>query len=244
MKRRSRAGRETVKGRRRKTATLKHRSAPKPTPDHGLSAAGLQEQLDHRTRELNEALEQQKAASEVLRVISSTPGDLEPVFQTILANATRICEAKFGNLWLREGDNVRIAATHGAPSAYRDYLKSEPVVVPAPGSAMARVVADREVVQIDDITKAPTHGMKMRLATIKLAKARSLVGVPMLKDNEVIGGIAIYRQEVRSFSEKQVELLKASRAKPSSPSRTRGCSTNCVSARRTSPNAQPTLRKR
>ena len=174
----------------------------------GLSAAGLQKQLDHRTRELNEALEQQTAASEVLRVISSTPGDLEPVFQTILANATRICKARFGNLWLREGDNVRIAATHGAPSAYRDYLKSEPVAVPAPGSALARVVADREVVQIDDIRKAPTHGMNMRLATIKLAKARSLVGVPMLKENEVIGGIAIYRQEVRPFSEKQVELLK------------------------------------
>jgi len=141
MKRRSRAGGEIVRGRRRKTATLKHRIAPKPTPDHGLSAAGLQKQLDHRTRELNEALEQQTAASEVLRVISSTPGDLEPVFQTILANATRICEARFGNLWLREGDNVRIAATHG-PSAYRDYLKS------------------------------------------------------------------VYRQEVRPFSEKQVELLK------------------------------------
>ena len=188
--------------------TLKRGIAPKPTPDRRLSAAGLQEQLDHRTRELNEALEQQAATSEVLHVISSAPGKLEPVFKAILTRATRICQAKFGNLWLREGDNVRIAATHGAPSAYREYLKAEPVVVPAPGSAMARVVSNREVVQIDDIRKAPTHGMKIRLATIKLAKARSLVGVPMLKENEVIGGIAIYRQEVRPFSDKQIELLK------------------------------------
>ena len=208
MRRRSRAGGEPIKTRRRKTATLKRRTAPKPTLDRRLSAAGLQEQLDHRTRELNEALEQQAATSEVLHVISSAPGKLEPVFKAILTRATRICQAKFGNLWLREGDNVRIAATHGAPSAYREYLKAEPVVVPAPGSAMARVVSNREVVQIDDIRKAPTHSMKMRLATIKLAKARSLVGVPMLKENEVIGGIAIYRQEVRPFSDKQIELLK------------------------------------
>ena len=188
--------------------TLKRGIAPKPTLDRRLSAAGLQEQLDHRTRELNEALEQQAATSEVLHVISSAPGKLEPVFKAILTRATRICQAKFGNLWLREGDNIRIAATHGAPSAYREYLKAEPVVVPAPGSAVARLVSNREVVQIDDIRKAPTHGMKMRLATIKLAKARSLVGVPMLQENEVIGGIAIYRQEVRPFSDKQVDLLK------------------------------------
>ena len=188
--------------------TLKRGIAPKPTPDRRRSAAGLQEQLDHRTRELNEALEQQAAASEVLHVISSAPGKLEPVFKAILTRATRICQAKFGNLWLREGDNVRIAATHGAPSAYREYLKAEPVVVPAPGSGMARVVSNREVVQIDDISKAPTYGMRMRIATIKIAKARTLVGVPMLKENEAIGLIAIYRQEVRPFSDKQIELLK------------------------------------
>ena len=84
--------------------------------------------------QVREALERQAATSEVLRVISSSPSELESVFQAILANATRICEAKFGNLWLREGDNARIAATHGAPSGYREYLKSEPVAVPAPGS--------------------------------------------------------------------------------------------------------------
>jgi GAF domain-containing protein len=208
VKKSSRAGGKPARVRRRSALKPKGRSAPKAMLRRGSAPAG-QTEVARLTRELHEALEQQTATSEVLRVISSSPSELESVFQAILANATRICEAKFGNLWLREGDKVRIAATHGAPSAYREYLKSEPVAVPAPGSALARVLTNREVIQIEDITKAPTHGMKVRVATIKLAKARSLVGVPMLKENDVIGGIAIYRQEVRPFSEKQIELLKS-----------------------------------
>jgi GAF domain-containing protein len=168
----------------------------------------LFEAEQQRTRELTESLEQQTATADVLRVISSSPGDLEPVFQAILANATRICAAKFGNLWLREGNNFRIAATHGAPPAYVKYLKREPVVTPEPESAMAQIADRREAVQIEDISEAPTHGMSMRVATINLAKARSLVGVPMIKDDELIGIIAVYRQEVRSFNDKQVDLLK------------------------------------
>ena len=159
------------------------------------------------TRELNEALEQQTATAEILRVISSSPGDLQPVFEAILENATRICEAKFGNLWLREGDKFRIVALYGGSPEYREYLFAEPLVVPDAQSAMGRVANNREVVQIDDISKAPTYGMRMRIATIKIAKARTLVGVPMLKDNEVVGIIAIYRQEVRPFTDKQIELL-------------------------------------
>jgi GAF domain-containing protein len=210
MKRRSGAvGGYPAKRRPRKALRLKGRKASKAVTRRGSAPAGHETEVARLTRELHEALERQTATSEVLRVISSSPSQLESVFQTILANATRICEAKFGNLWLREGDNARVVATHGAPSAYREYLKSEPVVVPAPGSALARVLTNREVVQIEDITEAPTHDMKVRLATIKLAKARSLIGVPLVKEKEVIGAIAIYRQEVRSFSEKQVELLKS-----------------------------------
>ena len=173
-----------------------------------IENARLFEAEQQRTRELTESLEQQTAAADVLRVISSSQGDLEPVFQAILANATRICAAKFGNLWLREGNNFRIAATHGAPPAYVKYLKREPVVTPEPESAMAQIADRREAVQIEDISEAPTHGMSMRVATIRLAKARSLVGVPMIKDNELIGIIAVYRQEVRPFSDKQVDLLR------------------------------------
>ena len=167
----------------------------------------LFEAEQQRTRELSESLEQQTATSEVLRVISRSPGELEPVFQAMLENATRICEAKLGNLWLREGDKFRIVAIHGGSQEYRDYLFSEPLVLPDPQSAMARIANNRETVHIDDISTAPTYGMRVRVATIEVAKARTLVGVPMLKDNEVIGIIAIYRQEVRPFTDKQIDLL-------------------------------------
>jgi two-component system, NtrC family, sensor kinase len=205
MKRRSKVGGQ--QGRRRKAMPLKRGNAPKAKRRRSSSARGQETTVARLTSELHEALERQTATSDVLRLISSTSSELGPVFQTILANATRICEAKFGNLWLREGDNFRIAATHGAPSAYREYLKREPVVVPDSASAMGRIAASREAVQLEDISKAATHGMKMRLATIKLAKARSLVGVPMLKENELIGIIAIYRQEVRPFTDEQIELI-------------------------------------
>ena len=158
--------------------------------------------------ELRQSLEQQTATADVLRVISSSPGDLEPVFEAMLENAVRICDANFGNLWLREGNRFRIVAIKGASQEYRDFLFSEPVVEPHPHSAMGRIALSKEVVQIDDISNAPTYGQRMRVATIQIAKARTLVGVPMLKDDQVIGIIGIYRQEVRLFADKQVELLK------------------------------------
>jgi GAF domain-containing protein len=178
------------------------------------SLVQLKKQLEERTRELAEArahlaeaLEQQTATSEVLQVISSSPGELEPVFEAMLENATRICGAKFGNLWLREADNFRIAATYGAPRAYEDYLRREPVVHPGPQSTMARLVETRQAIQVADIKAAPTFGSGMRVATIELAGARTLIGVPLLRDDGVIGIIGIYRQEVRPFTDKQVALV-------------------------------------
>jgi class 3 adenylate cyclase/putative methionine-R-sulfoxide reductase with GAF domain len=158
--------------------------------------------------ELRASLEQQTATADVLRIISSSPGQLKPVFQAILQNATRICEATFGNLWLREGNKFRIVETHGAPLEYRKYLESEPLVDPEPESAMARIARTAGVIQIDDIAAAPTYGSRMRTATIELAKARTLVGVPMLKEGAVVGIIAIYRQDVRAFSAEQIALLQ------------------------------------
>ena len=188
--------------------TLKRGIAPKTVRRRSSSPTGQETKVARLARELNEAVEQQTATAEILRVISSSPGDLPPVFEAILENATRICEAKFGNLWLREGDKFRIVAMHGGSPEYREYLFAEPLIVLNAQDAVSRVVSHREVIQIDDISKAPTYGMRPRIATIKIAKARTLVGVPMLKDNEVVGIIAIYRQEVRPFTAKQIELVQ------------------------------------
>src|SRR4030095_2718272 len=116
------------------------------------------------------------------------------VFQAMLENATRICDAKFGNLWLREADNFHIAATHGAALAYEDYLRRETAVHPDPQSTMARLVETKQAIQVADIKAAPTFGSGMRVATIELAGARTLIGVPSLRDAEVIGIIGIYPQ--------------------------------------------------
>ena len=168
----------------------------------------LFDEVQARTRELSESLEQQTATSEVLKVISSTPGELEPVFSIMLANAVRICGAKFGNLWLREGDAFRIGATHGAPSAYVEYLRNEQVFQPKPELGLGQLIKTKEFFQVTDIAAAPTHGDNLRQATIDLAGARTLIVVPMLKDNEVVGAIAIYRQEVKQFTDKQIELVQ------------------------------------
>src|SRR5580704_7161722 len=173
------------------------------------SYADLEQKVEDRTHELSQALEQQTATSEILQVISSSPGSLQPVFSAMLKNATRICEAKFRNLWVREGDKFRIVAINGGTQEYRDLLFSEPLVLPAPDSAMGRSAGTGQVVQIDDIRDTPTHGMKFRMATIEIAKARTLVAVPMMKEKEVVGIIAIYRQEVRPFTEKQIALVES-----------------------------------
>ena len=207
MRRRSKAGGQPVKTRRRKTAAPERRNAPKSVRSRSPFIADLQGQLDRRTRERDEALEQQAATAEVLGIISSSPSELRPVFQAVLENATRICEAKFGNLWLREADNFRIAATHGAPPAYRQFFDREPVVNPDPRSGLGVILKTKQLIHIADIKSPPTYKDKMRNATIKLANARSLVAVPLLRKNEVIGAIAIYRQEVRPFTDKQVALL-------------------------------------
>ena len=118
------------------------------------STAALARKLAEKTRELDEAHERETAASKVLQVISSSPSDLEPVFKTILENATRICGAKFAILRLREGDNFRIAALHNMPPAYVEARERDPLYQlyqPPPGSGFARALATKQIVHIADI---------------------------------------------------------------------------------------------
>jgi two-component system, NtrC family, sensor kinase len=158
--------------------------------------------------ETKEALEQQTATSEVLGVISSSPGELEPVFQAMLENATRICEAKFGVLFRSEGDAVRCVAMHGAPEPFVEERRRNPVIRPHPSTALARALATRRPVQIDDIQNETRPSGYTGAHLARLAGARTVLAVPMLKDNELIGAIIIFRQEVRPFTEKQIELVK------------------------------------
>src|SRR5215472_7802123 len=207
MRRLSKAGGEPFKSRHRKTVVPKRRNSPEAGVRRGSSATDRDAEVARLSQELHEALEQQTATSEVLRVISRSSGELEPVFKTILDNAVRVCGAKFGNLWLRDGDNFRIASTHGAPSAYRDFLRREPVVRADPQLAMVQAVQSKQVVQVPDLAAVSSHGSEVRLAAIKLAGARTLIGVPLLKDDAAIGALGIYRQEVRPFTQKQIELV-------------------------------------
>jgi GAF domain-containing protein len=174
-----------------------------------IENARLFDEVQARTRELSESLEQQTATSEVLQVISSSPGELQPVFDAMLENAVRICGAKFGNLWLREGDSFRIAAMHGAPPAYGDFLRREPLVRLGPETAMVRAVTTRQPVQVADLRASPAYLDRdpLLVASVEVGGIRTLITVPMLKENKPIGVIAIYRQEVRAFTDKQIELL-------------------------------------
>ncbi len=158
--------------------------------------------------ELRESLEQQTATSEVLKVISSSPGDLEPVFEAMLANAVRICEAKLGTLFLSEGDAYRTAALYGAPPAFAEARRRNPLLKPDPGTGLGRVAVTKKAVQIADIRQEPAYtDNPSRASVLDLAGARTMLNVPMLKDNELVGQIGIFRQEVRPFTDKQVELV-------------------------------------
>ena len=176
-----------------------------------IENARLFDEVQRRTQELSESLEQQTATSEVLKVISSSPGELEPVFNAMLANATRICEATFGNLFLREGPTFRAVATHGK-QGYTDYLRHNPVVDlrKNQGVLLERLASTKQVVHVHDLRTDQSYLEKNDriVALVEIAGVRTIVTVPMLKDNELVGAIVIYRQEMRPFSDKQIELVK------------------------------------
>jgi signal transduction histidine kinase/DNA-binding response OmpR family regulator len=174
-----------------------------------LERKRLHDEVTARQRELSESLQQQTATSEVLQVISSSPGELEPVFEAMLANAVRLCDAKFGTLNLYDGEAYRHAALHNVPSAYAAFRQGL-VIRPDPRSSLGQVANTKEVAHVVDLhmTEPYLEGNPAVRSLSDLAGARTLITVPMLKENELIGTIGIYRQEVRPFTDKQIELVK------------------------------------
>src|ERR1700730_585077 len=210
MRRRSGAGPQRANSRRRNTKTQKRRGGLKTPRLRNSSTADHRTQSDvaQLTRERDEALEREKATAEVLRVISSSPGQLEPVFQAMLGNAVRICEASFGALLRFEGGAWRSAAMLGVPPAFAEFWERG-LQRPGPRTALGRVIDTRRTVHIADVTTEPAYveGEPIFVAAVNLGRFRTVLTVPMLKDNELIGVFAIYRQEVRPFTDKQIDLV-------------------------------------
>jgi hypothetical protein len=151
MKQRSRAGGELTKGRRRKTSERKRRNTPKALQRSNSSVAGEETEIARLTCELNEALEQQAASSDVLRVISGSPAELEPVFDAMLQSATRICDAAFGAMLLRDGDAYRRVALHNAPQKFSEYSNKTPILRPGVAPAVDWAIRTRHVAHISDL---------------------------------------------------------------------------------------------
>ncbi|HLI98468.1 MAG TPA: GAF domain-containing protein [Bradyrhizobium sp.] len=173
------------------------------------SYADLENKVEQRTAELTETLQHQTATSEVLQVISSSPGELDPVFQTILSSATRICDAQFGLLVLYEGGGFRCASTFNLPPAFAETFSRNPVIHPPPIDPLGRVIATQQLVHIVDVKQEPAYltGFPPIVELVDLGGARTLLLVPMLRENSLVGVIAIFRQIVHAFSGKQIDLV-------------------------------------
>jgi GAF domain-containing protein len=162
------------------------------------------------TSALTESLEQQTATSEILRVISSSPTAVEPVFETILTSALRLCEAPVGLLFLYENETVRLVADRGAPATFTERVRAPRGLSElSPGVGLARAMADRQPIQVLDTLADPAYaeGTRARLATVERLGARTIVWVPMLREGELVGVICTWRHEVRSFTDAQIQLL-------------------------------------
>jgi GAF domain-containing protein len=207
MRRRDKTGGKAAKTQRPKT--LKRRDAPKVGRRPPTVQAN--EKIELLERRLNEALEQQTATSEVLKVISSSPGALDPVFGTMLAKATELCGASYGTLWLHEGHGFRMTAVHGGlPPAWMEQWRSGALYRPGRDVGLARAAENRQPIQVADMRADPSYmrGDPLPVAAVEIADIRTLLVVPMFKESELVGAIAIYRKEVLPFTEKQIELVK------------------------------------
>jgi class 3 adenylate cyclase/DNA-binding FrmR family transcriptional regulator len=209
MKRRSKAGGVPTKGRRSKTPKPLRRNAQKTTPHLNAANNEKETEVGQLARELKEAMERQTATSDILHVISSSSGELEPVFDAILQNAARICQAQFGTLNLYDGTAYRTVALHNAPRHFARIRLGE-TFRPHSESGLARVARNKQIVQIDDIRTGQPYieGDKTVVELADIAGARTLSIVPLLNKEKLVGTISIYRQEVRPFTDEQIELVK------------------------------------
>jgi signal transduction histidine kinase len=203
VRRRHTKSRKPANTRYRKTAEPNRSTTSSAARRASASATNLQEQFERQARELEEAREERAAIAEVLRVISASPGELEPVFQAMLENATRICGAKFGILFRYEGGLFHPAASHDVPPAYDDFLHRQGPFEPKSGQLMGRLCQSKSVIQIVDRATEPDPS-----PSVRYAGARSSIVVPLLKQNDLVGAFFIYRTEVRPFTDKQIALVQ------------------------------------
>ena len=207
MKRRSRAGGKASKARGREALKTKRRDASKTASP---SAPVQDAEVARLTRELREALEQQTATSEVLRLINNSPGDLQPVFDTTLENAARICDANFGLIYRWDGDALHLAATYNTPTAFAE-ARGWSSIRPDPNLSLGRMVATKTTVHVADAAAEEAYADQRHpsfVAAVELGGVRTYLFVPMIRRNDLIGLFALYRQEVRPFTDKQIELVK------------------------------------
>jgi class 3 adenylate cyclase len=210
MKRRSKTGGRPIKGRRPKTPKPARRNTPKVEIRTEPSPVAEEKEVARLARERDEALEQQTAAYEVLRVISSSPGDLQPVFATMLEKAARICDATFGNVHRWDGEMLQLVASHNAPPAFALARQGVPYR-PDPELYIARALTTKTVIQIADAALDEAYIEKRNplfVAAVELGGVRTALLVPILKENEPIGLFSLYRKQVRPFTDKQIELVK------------------------------------
>jgi two-component system, NtrC family, sensor kinase len=220
MRRHSRAGGKSPNAQAPKAGARKSRIAPKAGHPRSTSTANLETEVARltcerdelfeaerqRTRELSESLEQQTATSEVLQVIGSSPGDLQPVFEAMLEKAVRICDAKFGNIFRWDGELLHLLAAHNTPPAFAEVRRQSAI---RPTSFVRRMVETKIAAHVVDLAADESFvDNPATVAAVELGGVRTFLSLPMVKENELIGSFSLYRQEVRPFTDKQIELVQ------------------------------------
>ena len=203
MKRRSGAGGKPAKARRRKTAALKRRSASKVARRRNSSAADQETKVARLSRELNEALERQRATAEVLSAISRSKFELQSILQSVVDTASHLCRADASVIFRLEGGVYRFAAGYSLDPVYIEHERQTPIS-PGPGTVVGRAAMSRKVVLIEDAWTDPLYAQK---AAAKIAGGRSMMGVPLMREGEPIGAIGLARTRVDPFVQREIELV-------------------------------------